>query len=281
MENNNVVVTTAATTIEHCGSKGGFPPPPQDLINNNGVVGISPAKHRPFMSPTSGLNDLQNEQLQKSAAPTTVSNNGVGGEGGLLEPSTGSVPDNVLTESMMVSATEVLTEILVKPAVGRQDSNGNDATAPQSDAKRYPNVSSSSTQTECSPSSSYRVCCCKEWNCWKSVAAAATTGDGDKSGSARCSGQCGQPSSTRPYCHHHRRKKANSGGTSAALLHDKTVTAAGCECGAVSSKYSKSWRELRKSSTGPPAHNKRSGGQGVICRFQSCNNNRNSSKPPV
>lgn len=284
MDNNNVV----ATTIEHCGTKGGFPPPPQDLMNNNSIVGngdgISSAKHKPFVSPPASVqrNDLPNDQLHKSAAPTAASNDGDGngngnaGECGLLESSTGSVPDAVLTESL-ATATEVLTEILVKPAAGgRQDANGNDASAqsPQPDVKRHPNVSSSSTQTECTPSSSYRVCCCKEWNCWK--AAVADNGDKSGGGGARCNGQCG----------HHRRKKVNGGGgnattTNAALLHDKTATAAGCECGAVSSKYSKSWRELRKSSSAPSAHNKRPGsGPTVICRFQSCNN-RSSSKLPV
>lgn len=286
MDNNNVV----ANTIEHCGTKGGFPSPQQDLMNNNSIAddgdgggGIPSVKRRPFVSPTT----VHNDQLQKSAAQMAASNNGggVGGECGLLESSTGSVPDAVLTESL-ATATEALTEILVKPAAGHQDANGNDATvSPQPDVKRHPNVSSSSTQTECPPSSSYRVCCCKEWNCWTAAAAAAAD-NGDKSGggSVRCNGQCSQPSSTRLCCHHHRRKKVNSGGgttTTTALLHDKTVTAAGCECGAVSSKYSKSWRELRKSSSALPAHNKRPGSGPMICRFQSCNNNRSNSKPTM
>lgn len=202
-------------------------------MNNN-----PSSKHKSFESTiiSTNTNDLQNNELKSPVSPAASDE--------CLESS--SVPDADLTESL-ATATEALTEILVKTSINENkinnkviDTNGN-----TSATTKYPNVSSSSTQTECPPSSSYHTCCCKEWNCWKSA----------EDQKERCNGNV-QCQSSR--CCHHRRKKVNSTET----VQEKT----NCECNV--SKYSKNWRELRKTT------NKRST---VHCRFQSCNNR--NSKP--
>lgn len=247
MENN------VTSTIEHCSTKGFPPSSPQDLMNNNPSI-----KHKSFGSTIiSNTNDLQNNELKSPVSSSTTSSNEC------LE--SGSVPDADLTESL-ATATEALTEILVKSNVehenrnSAQDTNGNESPIP----KQHPNVSSSSTQTESPPSSSYHSCCCKEWNCWKS---AEDKKERCSSNSSVATVQC-QSSNSR--CCHHRRKKANttstgscsSGGSETAQ--DNKIN--NCEC--TVSKYSKSWRELRKTT-----NNKR---VNVICRFQSCNSSRHS-----
>lgn len=158
----------------------------------------------------------------------------------------GSMPDADLNECL-ATATEALTEILVKSNNENKvdiddDTNGN---APLLTAvKHLPNVSSSSTQTDCPPSSS---CCCNEWNCWKSAEDHMERRNG---GTVQCQSN---------RCCHHRRKKPGE------TTQDSNI----CECDAT--KYSKSWRELRKSTT-----NKRSN---VLCRFQNCGKRNSVAKP--
>lgn len=297
MENN--VTCTTTTTIQHCGTKI-FPSssPPQDMINNN-----SSMKHKSF-KPTiiSNTNDLQNNELKNLVSSsnvmtitvTTSSND----SNDCLD--VGSMPDADLTESL-ATATEALTEILVKSAaniLAPQDvANGN--TLP----KQHPNVSSSSTQTECPPSSSYHLCCCnKEWNCWKLAANDKIVNE------KRCDNE------SNKCCQHNRRKKTcasvgrnsknssssigssgssgyrncssssnsstSSSNSSVDIVPEKINS---CDSTATGSKYSKNWRELRKATTVVinnncnSCNNKR---PNVICRFQS-SKNRCSSKPVV
>lgn len=248
MENN------VTSTIEHCSTKGFPSSSPQDLMNNNPSI-----KHKSFGSTIiSNTNDLQNNELKNPVSSSTTSSNEC------LE--SGSVPDADLTESL-ATATEALTEILVKSNVehetlnGVQDTNGNEAPF----LKHHPNVSSSSTQTECPPSSSCHSCCCKKWNCWKSTEDKKERSSSNSSIAATTI-QC---QSSTSCCCHHRRKKANTSisgncSSSSETTRDNNINT--CECTA--SKYSKSWRELRKTT-----NNKRAN---VICRFQSCNSNRHS-----
>lgn len=248
MENN------VTSTIEHCSTKGFPPSSPHDLMNNNPSI-----KHKSFGSPIiSNTSDLQNNELKNPVSSNTASNNEC------LESS--SVPDADLTESL-ATATEALTEILVKSNIDHdhrsatQDTNGNEAPL----LKQHPNVSSSSTQTESPPSSSFHSCCCKEWNYWKSAE--------DKQ--ERCSSNSSvavttiQCQSTTNRCCHHRRKKATTSTTGSCSSSSETTQdnkINNCEC--TISKYSKNWRELRKTTSIKRAN--------IICHFQSCNNNRHS-----
>lgn len=288
MDCNNVSVTS---TIEHCGSKGGFrSSSPQDLINNNDS---SKKQHKSFGSTimSKNTNDLQNNELKvpvSSVGDTTTSSESIECS---LESS--SVPDADLTECL-ATATEALTEILVKTNVvvvnlqdnrndnDLVDTNGNET--PTSPSRQYPNVSSSSTQTECpNPLGSCHACCCTDWNHWKQ----RQSGVNDKSmetfsGSSSSSNsstvvadiQC-QSATGNHCCGHylHRRKKTSNTAKSCYSEQVKDKMIDNCECGTVSSiKYSKSWRELRKASN---SNNKRT--SSVICRFNNCKN-RNSSK---
>jgi len=289
MDCNNVTVTT---TIEHCSTKRGFSSsPPQDLINNNDS---SIKQHKSFGSTiiSTNTNDLQNNELKipisSVVSTTTTSDNECS-----LESS--SVPDADLTESL-ATATEALTEILVKTNVVELndnqnsdniiDTNGNELSLLS--PKQHPNVSSSYTQTECPPSmGSCHACCCTEWNRWKQLQSAAdenkletcsgsSSSSSSNSSTAAISVQCQSVTSNRCCSHHiHKRKKALNVSSSrcSEIIKDKNIN--NCDCGTVisSTKYSKSWRELRKSSKIP---NKRS--SNMICRFQSCNS-RSSSKP--
>lgn len=284
MDCNNVTVTT---TIEHCSTKGGFPSSsPQDLLNNNDP---STKHHKSFGSTiiSTNTNDFQNNELKisvSSVTDTTASDNNECS----LEPS--SVPDADLTECL-ATATEALTEILVKSNVelqdnrngnGVMDTNGNET--PMLPSKQHPNVSSSSTQTECPPPlGSYHACCCTEWNRWKQLQSATKdinsescsgSSSGSNSSSAATSIQCQSVTGNRCCSHHtHRRKKASNMARNCCSESAKDKIVNNCECSNVSSiKYSKSWRELRKAAN---SNNQRS--SNVICRFQSCNN-RNSSK---
>lgn len=304
MDNSvTTTTTTTVTTIEHCGTKG-FPPTPpsspQDLINNNSNPSTKRGSFGSTIMSTNSAGDLQPNNESKSTAVNRQQLQQY--DHGGLESSSGSVPDADLTESL-ATATEALTEILVNTTnaqerdIGRnngggtsvvvvvvQDDNGNE-NVPSSQLnspkpQHYtPNVSSSSTQTECPPSSSYLVCCCNDWSRWKS---ASLDNKRERVSSVRCQ----SPSSGgRRCCHHlHRRKKTNA-----------TATAASNQCGGnescssssssgetksrekvtvvatVSTKYSKSWRELRKATS---ADGKRSA-EVVICRLQAtgCSNN--------
>lgn len=262
---NNVTTTTPCTTIKHCSVKGfpssSLPSPPEDLINNNPST-----KHRGKSfgsSIISNENNHHNNELKNCPVSSTVTSNNDEG------PESGSVPDSDLTESL-ATATEVLTEILVKKS--GVDTNGNESLLP----KYHPNVSSSSTQTECPSSSSYHVCCCKEWNCWKLSSSSSAD---NKRGQQRCGGDNSLPVATgmavvvqcqsSNRCCHHRRKKTSGG--SIELIHQDKIDH--CEYNTVATKYSKSWRELRKTT-----NNRRSSNM-QICRIQSCNNR--SAKPPV
>ncbi|CAH1713115.1 unnamed protein product [Aphis gossypii] len=316
--NTTPTTATPVTTIEHCGTKG-FPPTPpsspQDMINNNSNRCNPSTKRGSFGSTIISTNnavDIQSDNESKNPVGNRqqLQQYDCGG----LESSSGSMPDADLTESL-ATATEALTEILVKSTnmereMGRnngggaavvvvvvQDDNGNEnVPSPQlNPAKQLhatPNVSSSSTQTECPPSSSYRVCCCNNWNRWKS-----TTIDNkrDRSSSIRCqspSGVRGGGGNGRCCHHHHRRKKTNttvaasnrcggnescssssSGGETKAR--DKVTVVA-----AVSTKYTKSWRELRKATS---SDGKRSA-EVVICRLQTtgcCNTPRCGGVKPM
>lgn len=258
----STTTTTTGTTIEHCSAKG-FPPssppplPPDDLINNN----PSTKHHGKSFGTTiiSNVSDLQNNELKCCPVSSVVTSNN-----DECPESVGSMPDADLTECL-ATATEALTEILVKTSCGL-DTNGNDSSSPLP-LKHHPNVSSSSTQTECPPSSSFHhVCCCKEWNCWKLSSSSSSSVDGKKdqrcitNGSSVTTGtmvvvQCQSTS----RCCHHRKKKFLGNETS---YQDKIRQ---CGCNTVTTKYSKSWRELRKLN-----NNRRANMQ--ICRFQSCNN---------
>ncbi|XP_025409966.1 lateral signaling target protein 2 homolog isoform X2 [Sipha flava] len=247
MENN------VTSTIEHCSTKGFPPSSPQDLMNNNPSI-----KHKSFGSTIiSNTNDLQNNELKNPVSSSTASTNEC------LESS--SVPDADLTESL-ATATEALTEILVKSNVdhdhrnGTQDTNGNEAPL----LKQYPNVSSSSTQTECPPSSSYHSCCCKEWNYWKSAEDKQERCGSNNSVSVTTI-QC---QSSTSCCCHHRRKKVTTTTTGSCSSSSETAQDKINSCECTVSKYSKNWRELRKTTS-----NKRAN---IICRFQSCNSNRHS-----
>jgi len=321
MDNNiNTTPTTATpvTTIEHCGTKG-FPPTPpsspQDLINNNSNRCNPSTKRGSFGSTIISTNnavDIQSDNESKNPVVNRQQLQQYDCSG--LESSSGSMPDADLTESL-ATATEALTEILVKSTnvereMGRnngggaavvvvvvQDDNGNEnVPSPQlNPAKQLhatPSVSSSSTQTECPPSSSYRVCCCNNWNRWKS-----TTVDNkrDRSSSVRCqspSGVRGGGCSGRCCHHHHRRKKTNttvaasnrcggnescssSSSSGETKARDKVTVVA-----AVSTKYTKSWRELRKATS---VDGKRSA-EVVICRLQTtgcCNTPRCGGVKPM
>lgn len=285
MDCNNVTVTT---TIEHCSTKGGFPSSsPQDLINNNDP---STKHHKSFGSTiiSTNTNDFQNNELKisvSSVADTTTPDNNECS----LEPS--SVPDADLTECL-ATATEALTEILVKSNVvelqdnrngNGVDTNGNET--PMLPSKQHPNVSSSSTQTECPPPlGSYHACCCTEWNRWKQLQSVTDdinpescsgSSSGSNSSSASTSIQCQSVTGNCCCSHHmHRRKKSSNIARSCCSESAKDNIVNNCECGTVSStKYSKSWRELRKAAN---SNNKHS--SNAVCRLQSCNN-RNNSKP--
>lgn len=272
---NNVTATTQCTTIERRSMTKGFSPrspspPPEDLINNNPLT-----KHRSKSFDSSIIsNDHHNNELKNCpVSSTTMSNN----DDECLE--SGSVPDSDLTESL-ATATEALTEILVKNSGAVVDTNGNESPL----LKYHPNVSSSSTQTECPSSSSYHICCCKKWNCWKlSSSSSASLANNNKREQQRtmCGGDSSslsvaatgmavvvQCQSSNRCCHHHRRKKTSGVDV---LRQDKIKR---CEYNTVSTKYSKSWRELRKTT-----NNRRSSNM-QICRIQQSCNNR-SSKPPV
>ncbi|XP_022177021.1 lateral signaling target protein 2 homolog [Myzus persicae] len=306
--------TTPVTTIEHCGTKG-FPPTPpsspQDLINNNSNSNqcnplIKRASFGSTIISTNNAGDLQpNIELKSSVGNRQqLQQYDCGG----LESSSGSTPDADLTESL-ATATEALTEILVKSTnlereisrnnggggasvvvVVVQDDNGNENVPspklhPIKQHQAPPNVSSSSTQTECPPSSSYRLCCCNNWNRWRSAAV----------DNKRClSPSSGGGGSGRRCCHHHhRRKKTNT--TAAASNRsggNESCSSSSSSSGetkawekvpvvtAVSTKYSKSWRELRKATS---ADGKRSA-EVVICRLQTtscCNTSRCGSVKPV
>lgn len=270
MDNN----VTTTCTIKHCSTKGFPSSSPQDLMNNNPST-----KHKSFGTSiiSTNTNNIQNNELKCSVSSSiTTTPNNYDNDNECLE-SVGSVPDADLTESL-ATATEVLTEILVKTNIdnrncnGLMDTNGNDTllsvpsppTFSSPLKQQHPNVSSSSTQTECSPSSSYlHVCCCKEWNCWKSAA----DDKKEKCNSSTTSSVLAYQSTSR--CCHHRRKKTNGDTGSCCSSGSETTPDKinSCEC-TVTTKYSKSWRELRKNT-----NNKRSS---MICRFQSCNR---SSKP--
>ncbi|KAL5232871.1 hypothetical protein ACI65C_000281 [Semiaphis heraclei] len=309
-----------ATTIEHCGTKGFPPTPPsspQDLINNNSNNNQcnTSAKRGSFGSTiisTNNASDLQpnNDSKSPSGNRQQLQQYDCGG----LESSSGSMPDSDLTESL-ATATEALTEILVKSAnlereisrnngggaavvvVVVQDDNGNEnvPSKQHNPPKQHhvpPNVSTSSTQTECPPSSSYRVCCCNNWNRWKS-----TTEDNkrDRSSSIRClSPSSGGDGSSRRCCHHHhRRKKTNattttsnrSGGNDSCSSSSSSSSETKARekvpvVTAVSTKYSKSWRELRKATS---TDGQRSA-EVVICRLQTtscCNTARCDSVKPT
>lgn len=312
---NSVSTTTATpvTTIEHCSTKG-FPPTPpsspQDLINNNSNQCNPLTKHGSFGSTIISTNndgDLEPNNELKSPAVNRqqLQQYDCGG----LESSSGSMPDADLTESL-ATATEALTEILVKTNLEReiirnngsgaavvvvvvQDDNGNEnVLSPQFHSTKQhhapPNVSSSSTQTEL-PSSSYRVCCCNNWNRWKS---ATTDNKRDRSSSVRCLSPSGGGASDRRCCHHHhRRKKTNattaasnrSGGNESSSSSSGETKAREKKVPivtAVSTKYSKSWRELRKATS---ADGKRSA-EVVICRLQTtrcCNTTGCGSVKPM
>lgn len=268
MDNN----VTACNTIERCGgTKSGFPSTsPQDLINNNN--NSSAKRHKTFGS-TIACNHLQNNELIKSPIPPsgTTSSNSHHGEC----PEPGSLPDADFTESL-VTATEALTEILVNTTA---DTNGNNASLPPQ-PKHYPNMSSSSTQTECTTqSSSYRVCCCKEWNCWKASAAESCRNERENDDGSSVATtiittvttvaavQCSQSAGSQ-CCHRHRRKK--SGGCN--ISSNETAARDGCSCTIAAngpSKYTKSWRELRKTTSNG---NIKRPSNVQLCRFQSCNN---------
>jgi hypothetical protein len=316
---NSVTTSTTApvTTIEHCGTKG-FSSTPQDLINNNsnsnGNQCNPTTKRGSFGSTIISTNndgDLQSNNELKSPAVNRqqLQQYDCGG----LESSSGSIPDADLTESL-ATATEALTEILVKSTnlereinrnnssgaavvlVVVQDDNGNEnVLSPQLHPTKQhhapPNVSSSSTQTECSPSSSYRVCCCNNWNRWKS---ATVDNKRDRSSSVRClSLSSGGGGSDRRCCHHHhRRKKTNATAVASNRSGDNVSCSSSSSSSetkprekvpivsAVSTKYSKSWRELRKATS---ADGKRSA-EVVICRLQTtscCNTAKCSSAKPM
>ncbi|VVC41073.1 Zinc finger, FYVE/PHD-type,FYVE zinc finger,Zinc finger, FYVE-related,Zinc finger, RING/FYVE/PHD-type [Cinara cedri] len=272
---NTITTTTTTTTIERCSTKG-FPA--QDLMNNN--KNPSSVKRKPFGSTAiiSNRNDLQNNELKSpvSSSTMTTSSRHIINDDDRLE--SGSVPDSDLTESL-ATATEALTEILVKKTTVIEqhpencvvvvvDSNGNNNNdMPSSPViPKQPNVSSSSTQTECTAS---HVCCCSnEWKCWKSTAADI---NGSSGTAAVSSVQCQCQSTASRCCHRHRRKKTvaarvscSSSSEMANMSGDKINNS--CQCTVVVPKYSKSWRELRNKQR-----------SNVICRFQTCNN-RSSSK---
>lgn len=279
MDNNvtttTTTTTTTAATIERCSTKG-FPP--QDLMNNNKSPSL--AKRKPFGSVAiiSNGNDLQNNELKSPpvSSSTTTSSHRAMNDDDRLE--SGSVPDADLTESL-ATATEALTEILVKKTAV-VDSNGNvDNGTSGSAVPRQPNVSSSSTQTECTAP---HVCCCSnEWSCWKSSAAADKTGP---CGAAAASGsvQCQCQSTASRCCRRHRRKKSvaavssRGSGTGMAAVAGGDKINNGCRCPVVVPKYSNSWRDLRKAAGG----NNDKQRSNVIGRFQSCDDNMSSSKPP-
>ncbi|XP_050532114.1 lateral signaling target protein 2 homolog [Daktulosphaira vitifoliae] len=225
-----LVIEKKVTTIEHCNRKGFPSSSPQDLLNNN------PSAKKFESTIITKTNDLQNNELKSPVSSSTANE--------CIESS--SVPDADLTECL-ATATEVLTEILVKTNLNIEsenlnitlDSNGNNSVA------KIPNVSSSSTQTDCPPSSSYHVCCCKEWNCWKST--------GEKKEKCDGSAQC-----QTSICCNHKRKKSNN---------DTKLENKKCDCSV--SRYNKNWRELRK------VANKRTN---VLCRLKVCNRN---SKPVI
>lgn len=316
---NSVTTTTATpvTTIEHCGTKG-FPPTPpsspQDLINNNSNQCNPSTKHGSFgptIISTNNVGDLQPNNEMKS--PTSNRQQLQQYDCGSLESSSGSMPDADLTESL-ATATEALTEILVKSTnieheIDRnngsdasmvmmvvQDDNGNEnVPLPQPySAKQYhatPNVSSSSTQTECPSTSSYRVCCCNNWNRWKS---AIVDNKRERPSSVKClSPSGGGGGSSRRCCHHHHRRKKthatvaasnrNGGNESCSSSSSSGETKSREKIPAVtaiSTKYSKSWRELRKATS---ADGKRSA-EVVICRLQTtscCNTVRCGSVKPL
>jgi len=236
-------------------------------------------------------NDLQNNELKipvSSIADTTTTSESIECS---LESS--SVPDADLTECL-ATATEALTEILVKTNVvvvdlqdnqndnDLVDTNGNKT--PTLPSRQNPNVSSSSTQTECPPPlGSCHSCCCTDWNHWKQRQLATN----DKSLESYCGSSSSSNSSTavtdiqcQPvadnlcFRHHlHRRKKASNTTKSCYSEPVKDKVIGSCECDTVSSiKYSKSWRELRKASK---SNCKRS--SSTVCRFHNCHK-RNSSK---
>ncbi|XP_029345585.1 lateral signaling target protein 2 homolog isoform X2 [Acyrthosiphon pisum] len=318
---DNSVTTTTATpvsTIEHCGTKG-FPPTPpsspQDLINNNSNSNqCNPSTKRGSFGSTiiSTNNDRDQQANNELKSPAVNRQQLQQYDCGGLESSSGSMPDADLTESL-ATATEALTEILVKSTnlereiirnngsgaavvvVVVQDDNGNEnVMSPQLHPTKQhhapPNVSSSSTQTEL-PSSSYRVCCCNNWNRWKS---ATVDNKRDRSSSVRCmSPSSGGGGSGRRCCHHHhRRKKKNATATSSNRVIGNDSCSSSSSSGeikarekvpvvtAVSTKYSKSWRELRKATS---VDGKRSA-EVVICRLQTtkcCNTARCSSVKPI
>jgi len=316
---NSITTTTASpvTTIEHCGTKG-FPPTPpsspQDLINNNSNSNqCNPStKCGSFGSTIISTNNDSDQQPNNELKSPGVNRQQLQQyDCGGLESSSGSMPDADLTESL-ATATEALTEILVKSTnlereiirnngsgtavvvVVVQDDNGNEnMLSPQLHPTKLhhvtPNVSSSSTQTEL-PSSSYRVCCCNNWNRWKS---ATVDNKRDRSSSVRClSPSSGGGGSGRRCCHpHHRLKKTNATAASSNRSggNDSCSSSSSGEIRArekvpvvtaVSTKYSKSWRELRKATS---ADGKRSA-EVVICRLQTtrcCNTTRCGSVKPM
>ncbi|XP_060881431.1 lateral signaling target protein 2 homolog [Metopolophium dirhodum] len=314
---NSVTTTTATpvTTIEHCGTKG-FPPTPpsspQDLINNNSNSNqCNPSTKRGSFGSTiiSTKNDSDQQPNNELKSPAVNRQQLQQYDCGGLESSSGSMPDADLTESL-ATATEALTEILVKSTnlereiirnnssgaavvvVVVQDDNGNEnVLSPQLHPTKQhhapPNVSSSSTQTEL-PSSSYRVCCCNNWNRWKS---ATVDNKRDRSSSVRClSPSSGGGGSGRRCCHHHhRRKKTNAIAASSNQSGSGSSSSSSSEIKsrekvpvvtAVSTKYSKSWRELRKATS---TDGKRSA-EVVICRLQTtrcCNTARCGSVKPM
>ncbi|XP_050429348.1 lateral signaling target protein 2 homolog [Adelges cooleyi] len=227
-----LVMGRNVTTIEHCSTKGFPSSSPQDLINNNPSTKITKFEST-IISKT---NDLQNNELKSTVASSTSNE--------CLEST--SVPDSDLTESL-ATATEALTEILVKTELHNENNNINmalDSNGNNSTTKQHPNVSSSSTQTDCPPSSSVHMCCCKEWNCWKS--------SDDRKERCTSSVHC---QSNR--CNHRRKNFDND------VIQENT----NCACNVA--RYSKNWRELRK------ATNKRIN---VLSRLQSFNRN---SKPVI
>lgn len=266
MDNNVTTTITPCNTIEHCSAKG-FPssspsPPTEDLINNNPST---KNRDKTFGSSIiSNANDHHNNELKNHpVSSTAMSNNNE-----CLE--SGSVPDSDLTESL-ATATEALTEILVKKS--GMDTNGNESLPLP---KYHPNMSSSSTQTECPSSSSYHVCCCKEWNCWNLSSSSSANGKREQQ---RCDGDDSLPKATgmavvvqcqsSNRCCHHRRKKTLESGVE--TIHQEKINH--CKYNVVSTKYSKSWRELRKTTNSKRSSNMQ------ICRIQSCNSR--SPKPPV
>lgn len=285
MNCNNVSVNT---TIEHCSTKGRFPSSsPQDLINNNDS---STKHHKSFgssiISPNG--NNLQNNELKIPVSPVADSTASDNNECSL---ESGSVPDADLTECL-ATATEALTEILVKTNVIVElqdscmvDTNGNE-TLPLP-PRQHPNVSSSSTQTECPPPlSSCHSCCCTEWNCWKPLQSAtddanlelcssSSSSSSSNGSSTVISIQCQSATGSHCCSHHmHRRKKVSNATSNCCCEPIKEKKINNCECGNISStKYSKNWRELRKAS-----NNNGKRPSSAICRFQSCKN-RNNPKP--